>query len=103
MSWLNKEEYPFQSNYMDLDGHKLHYIDEGKGKVMLFVHGTPSWSFEFRHLITEFSKSFRCIALDHIGFGLSDKPKQYEYKTQKHSENLEKLIDYLDIKDNPLC
>ncbi|TVR76004.1 MAG: alpha/beta fold hydrolase [Chitinophagaceae bacterium] len=90
--WLNKSEYPFNSNYFDVNGQKLHYIDEGKGEVVLFVHGTPSWSFDFRNIIKELSKNFRCIAIDHIGFGLSDKPEHYDYSTQNHSKTLEKFV-----------
>lgn len=91
-SWLDTLEYPFRANYFDVDGHKLHYIDEGQGETILFVHGTPSWSFDFRHCIKELRKTFRCVALDHIGFGLSDKPESYDYSTQNHSQSLERLV-----------
>lgn len=91
-SWLNREEYPFKPNYFQVNGHNMHYIDEGAGEVILFVHGTPSWSFDFRHLIKAFSKTHRCIAIDHIGFGLSDKPENYDYSTQNHSRTLEAFI-----------
>lgn len=73
--WLNKTEYPFTSHYFDINGHKLHYIDEGSGDILLFIHGTPSWSFDFRNVIKSLSKHYRCIAIDHLGFGLSDKPE----------------------------
>jgi len=49
--WLDISVYPFSSNYFDINGHQLHYIDEGQGDPMLFVHGTPSWSFDFRNII----------------------------------------------------
>lgn len=49
----------------------MHYIDEGRGEPIVFVHGNPTWSFEFRHLILGLHDSYRCIAMDHIGFGLS--------------------------------
>lgn len=90
--WLDKSEYPFTPNLFLVDGHKLHYIDEGAGDTILFVHGTPSWSFDFRHVINELKASFRCVAIDHIGFGLSDKPEHYDYSTQNHSKTLEKFI-----------
>ncbi|WP_373497326.1 alpha/beta fold hydrolase [Aquiflexum sp.] len=89
--WLDKTEYPFQSNYFNINGHRLHFIDEGKGEALLFVHGTPTWSFDFRKIIKNLKSDFRCIALDHIGFGLSDKPKEYDYSTFNHSLTLEKL------------
>ncbi|WP_413533895.1 alpha/beta fold hydrolase [Empedobacter brevis] len=78
-NWLDKEEYPFISKFMKVDGQNIHYIDEGKGNVLLFIHGTLSWSFEYRKLIKSLSKTHRCIAYDHIGFGLSDKPQEYDY------------------------
>ncbi|MFZ1702735.1 MAG: alpha/beta fold hydrolase [Saprospiraceae bacterium] len=90
--WLNKDEYPFSSKYFDIDGHKLHYIDEGQGDIILFIHGTPSWSFDFRNIIKKCKEDFRCIAIDHIGFGLSDKPKNYDYSSQNHSKTLEKFV-----------
>jgi len=96
-SWLNTKEYPFAHNYLTVDGAQLHYIDEGQGEVLLFVHGTPSWSFEFRNIIKHLSKNYRCIALDHIGFGLSDKPAGYDYSIQNHTATLLKLITHLQL------
>lgn len=90
--WLDVNEYPFVPHYFDIDGYKLHYIDEGQGETIVFVHGTPSWSFDFRHVIKAFRQSFRCIAIDHVGFGLSDKPEVYDYSTLNHSRTLEKFI-----------
>jgi pimeloyl-ACP methyl ester carboxylesterase len=91
-SWLNRNEYPFLSKFFHINGHKLHYIEEGQGDPILFVHGTPSWSFDFRNIIKELRKTHRCIAIDHIGFGLSDKPEIYDYSTQNHSKTLEAFI-----------
>lgn len=90
--WLDKSEYPFTSNYFDINGQKLHYIDEGQGETILFVHGTPSWSFDYRKIIKKLKANYRCIAIDHIGFGLSDKPQHYDYSTQNHSTTLERFI-----------
>ena len=72
IDWIDTKEYPFAHKYFEVNGAKMHYIDEGIGEILLFVHGTPSWSFEFRNAIKILSKNFRCIAADHIGFGLSD-------------------------------
>lgn len=90
--WLDKSEYPFSPNFFTVNGKNLHYIDEGDGEIILFVHGTPSWSFDFRKIIKKLSSEYRCIAIDHIGFGLSDKPKDYDYSTQNHSKTLENFI-----------
>ncbi|MBK8503176.1 MAG: alpha/beta fold hydrolase [Saprospiraceae bacterium] len=90
--WLDRSEYPFKSNYFKVDGYNLHYIDEGQGATILFVHGTPSWSFDYRNIIKELKLDYRCIAIDHMGFGLSDKPENYDYSTQNHSKTLGKFI-----------
>ncbi|MCR9017008.1 alpha/beta fold hydrolase [Aquiflexum gelatinilyticum] len=97
--WLDKNEYPFPSQFFEIGNQKLHFIDEGNGELLLFVHGTPSWSFDFRNVIKSMSKTHRCIAIDHIGFGLSDKPKVYEYSTQNHSKTLEKFILEKDLSN----
>jgi haloalkane dehalogenase len=99
LDWLDKKEYPFDNKYFMINGQGLHYIDEGKGEAILFVHGTPSWSFDFRHQIKALSKNYRCIAIDHIGFGLSDKPSKYDYSTQNHAKTLGKFIEHLQLDD----
>lgn len=97
--WLNNKEYPFKSKFFKTSVGKLHYVDEGKGDPILFVHGNPSWSFEFRRLIKELSKTNRCIALDHIGFGLSDKPNNWSYLPSEHAKNSNDFFESLDLKN----
>ncbi len=97
--WLDKIEYPFKSHFFDINGKRLHYIDEGKGDILLFVHGTPSWSFDYRNIIKDLKENYRCIAIDHIGFGLSDKPEHYDYSTQNHSKTLERFIHEKQLKE----
>lgn len=95
-----KGEYPFTSHFWETPaGLRLHYVDEGKGRPFLFVHGNPTWSFFFRRLISHFSKSMRCVASDHIGCGLSDKPQDFAYRLQQHIDHLEQLVLELDLKD----
>ncbi|MDX5320734.1 MAG: alpha/beta fold hydrolase, partial [Bacteroidota bacterium] len=98
-SWLDTQAYPYKPHYFELDGAQMHYVDEGEGEILLFIHGTPSWSFDFRHQIQNLSKTYRCMAIDHIGFGLSDKPKDYPYSTQQHASNLEKFILEKDLQN----
>jgi len=88
-SWLDRKEYPFASRYFRINNHALHYIDEGVGEPIVFIHGTPSWSFDFRRQITGLRTTHRCIAIDHMGFGLSDKAEHYDYSTQNHALTLE--------------
>lgn len=91
-NWLDRTEYPFKSKFFNLDRQKLHYIEEGEGETLLFLHGTPSWSFDFRNVVKKLKENFRCVAIDHIGFGLSDKPKHYDYSVINHSRTLEKFV-----------
>jgi len=90
-------DFPYKSKYIDISGHKLHYVDEGEGHVILLLHGNPTWSYYYRHVIRTLSKNYRVIAVDHMGCGLSDKPGRYNYTLAKHIENLTVLIDSLDI------
>ena len=97
--WLSKELFPFESKWIEIEGDQLHYIDEGKGETILFVHGTPEWSFGWRDLIKELKNSYRCIAIDLLGFGLSHKPQNGDYTCQAHYKRLEKFIQQLDLKN----
>lgn len=65
----------------------------------MFVHGTPTWSFVWRQQIKSLRRSYRCIAPDHLGFGLSDKPAHFAYTPEAHAENLEKLLNHLQLKN----
>ena len=94
-----KDLYPFTSLYFDLSPYKLHYLDEGEGEILLFLHGNPTWSFYYRSLIKNFQDRYRCIAPDHIGCGFSDKPQGYSYTLTSHIDNLEKLVDFLGLKN----
>jgi haloalkane dehalogenase len=76
----------------------MHYLDEGKGQPLLFVHGNPTWSFYWRKLVTDLSKDYRCIAPDHIGCGLSEKPQNWSYRLNDHIDNLVYLINTLDLR-----
>lgn len=70
-AWVDDELFPFQSRFVDIDGHTVHYIDEGSGPTLLFLHGNPTWSFVYRDVIHALRDEFRCVALDYPGFGLS--------------------------------
>lgn len=94
-------EYPFKGNYLDLNGLKYHYLDEGCGPPVVMVHGNPSWSFYYRNLVKALCKDHRCIVPDHIGCGFSDKPgdDRYDYTLARRVDDLEKLIGSLDLKE----
>jgi pimeloyl-ACP methyl ester carboxylesterase len=98
-NWLNKNLFPFESKWIEIDNYQLHYVDEGKGQILLMVHGTPEWSFGWRDLIKGLSADYRCIAIDLLGFGLSDKPQHADYSCQGHAARLEKIIATLELKN----
>lgn len=95
--WFAKQEYPFASKYTDLPTGQMHYVDEGSGEPVVFVHGTPSWSWEFREQIRDLRKTFRCIAPDHLGFGLSERPDTFDYRVASHRQNFAAFIDALHL------
>lgn len=76
----------------------MHYVDEGDGDPLVMVHGTPTWSFLYRHLIRELSRDHRVIAVDHLGFGLSDKPAHGDYRPQALAHDLAAVIERLDLQ-----
>jgi haloalkane dehalogenase len=93
------EIYPFTLRSLDLPAGKYHYVDEGAGAPLLFVHGNPTWSFYWHELIKAFRDRYRAVAVDHIGCGLSDRPARYNYTLTAHIDNLVALIDNLDLAD----
>jgi haloalkane dehalogenase len=97
--WVNRDLFPFQSRFIEIDGHQMHYIDEGSGPVILFSHGTPEWSFGWRDLVRGLRGKFRCVAPDLLGMGLSDKPAEADYSCAAHSERMAKIIEKLELRD----
>ena len=98
-AWLDEKEYPFKDHYFKTPYGDMHYVDEGSGDPIVFVPGNPSWSFEAREMIKSLSGEYRCIAVDHIGFGLSDKPFDFSYLPEDHARNLNTLLDSLDLQN----
>ena len=92
--------YPFKSNYLNINGFRYHYLDEGKGNPIVMLHGNPTWSFYYRQMVKVLSLKYRTIVPDHIGCGLSDKPgpKHYNYRLQNRVKDLEALLAYLEVK-----
>lgn len=97
--WIDRSLYPFESHYLQVENGNLHYIDEGQGEILLFVHGTPTWSFLYRDFIKELSKSYRCIAVDNLGFGLSKRNSDFQGTPEDHAQNLSDFIQALNLKD----
>lgn len=96
--WLDRAEYPFASHWHDVDGARMHYLDEGPKDdphPIVIVHGTPTWSFEWRHVVRSLSTRRRVIVPDHLGFGLSDKPEDAAYEPAAHARRLGSLLEAL--------
>ena len=98
--------YPFTpKNFQVRPGLSMSYLDEGPrdGDVVVMLHGNPSWSYYWRNLVSGLSHKYRCIAPDHIGMGLSDKPddSRYDYTLQSRVDDLAALLDHLGI-DGPM-
>jgi pimeloyl-ACP methyl ester carboxylesterase len=98
-AWVDPSEYPFAPHFKETRAGRIHYIDEGQGECIVFVHGTPTWSFLYRKLIKGLSAHYRCIAVDHLGFGLSDKPADGPYRPEDHARNLTELITTLGLRE----
>lgn len=96
MPW--RDLYPFEPHYIQQGPQRLHYVDEGAGAPLLFVHGNPTWSFYWRNLILGLRDRFRCVAVDHIGCGLSDKPQDYHYTLEQRIEDLCEVVRQLDLE-----
>ena len=95
-------DYPFVSNYLEIGGLRMHYVDEGNAlaPVVLLLHGEPSWSYLYRHMIPVLtSAGFRAVAPDLIGFGKSDKPARIDdYSYKSHVDWTKTFLQTLDLK-----
>ena len=98
-SWLDREAWPWRPRWFDGGEGRLHYVDEGEARPVLMSHGTPTWSFEWRHLIRGLAPDRRVIAVDHLGFGLSDRPAEAGYAPEDHARRFSAFADHLDLRD----
>ncbi|BBZ56832.1 haloalkane dehalogenase 2 [Mycolicibacterium phocaicum] len=98
-NWVGDELFPFQSRFVELDGHVIHYVDEGSGPVLLMLHGNPTWSFMYRQVIMSLRDRFRCIAFDHPGFGLSTAAAGYGHMPDDHAAVAVAFLDHLGLSD----
>jgi len=99
-AWLDRTLYPFTPRTLALpDGEgRLSYLDEGRGPPILFAHGTPTWSVDWRRLIPALSRTHRCLAPDHLGFGLSERPVAADYDVPAHARRLAAFADALGLE-----
>lgn len=101
---MSHPNYPFASHHHEVrPGIRMHYLDEGPrdGEVLVLLHGNPSWSYYWRHLMANLRERYRCIVPDHVGMGLSDKPDDaaYRYTLQSRVDDLAALLDRLGVRE----
>jgi len=92
--------YAFEPHYLEHDGLRMHYVDEGAGEPVLLLHGEPTWAYLYRKMIPPLASVARGVAPDYFGFGRSDKPTQIEdYSYDFHYRSIERLADELDLRE----
>ncbi len=94
--------YAFEPRYVEQDGLRMHYVDEGEGAPVLMLHGEPTWAFLYRKMIPTLAGVGRALAPDYFGFGRSDKPTRIEdYSYDFHYASIERFADELDLRETP--
>jgi haloalkane dehalogenase len=98
--FANLPGFPFEPQYIEIDGLRVHYVDEGEGEAVLCLHGEPTWSYLYRKMIPLLAASYRVIAMDFVGFGRSDKPgAKKDYSFHLHRDTLISFIRALDLEN----
>ncbi len=91
--------YDFAPHYVEQDGLRMHYVDEGEGEPVLLLHGEPTWSYLYRRVVPQLTPVARVIAPDYFGFGRSDKPTEREwYSYDSHYASIERVVEQLDLR-----
>jgi len=94
------ERYPFEPRYLEQDGLRMHYVEEGAGDAVLLLHGEPTWAYLYRKMIPILAGVGRVVAPDYFGFGRSDKPTRAgDYSYDFHYASIERLADELDLRE----
>ena len=99
MITYNKQLFPFKNRWIDIDGNKIHYIDEGSGQIILFSHPPLGSSFMYRNFVKILSVKYRCIALDYPEFGLSVSNTNYKVGLESQSNILRQFIKKLNLSN----
>jgi haloalkane dehalogenase len=96
---VDAQLFPVEHHFIELNGTSIHYISEGSGDTLLFLHGNPAWSFLYRKMIAALSTEFHCVALDFPGYGMSGVPAGYRFTPREHSLVLETFVESLRLTD----
>jgi haloalkane dehalogenase len=95
--------FAYEPRYLEQDGLRMHYVDEGEGDPVLCLHGEPTWSFLYRKLIPALSAVARVVVPDYFGFGRSDKPTDVRWYTfDRHCASIVRLVEELDLRGSTL-
>jgi haloalkane dehalogenase len=103
--WVDRRAYPFDTHCVGLSEGAVHYVDEGPTArstpraTLVMLHGNPTWSFLYRHLILGLREEFRCVVPDYLGFGLSERPSSFSYRPEDHAAVVEALLEELALED----
>ncbi len=96
---VSEEEYPFSDHWFERGGFAMHFVDEGQGQPVLMLHGNPTWSFLYRHVIRALAPDFRAVAPDYPGFGMSDHPAGYGYTPAEHAQWISGFVESQGFED----
>jgi haloalkane dehalogenase len=92
--------WTFEPRYVEQEGLRMHYVDEGAGDPVLLLHGEPTWAYLYRKMIPALASAARAVAPDYFGFGRSDKPTRVDdYSYDFHYASIERFADELDLRD----
>jgi haloalkane dehalogenase len=97
--WVDPTLFPFESRFLDLAGCRLHYVDEGTGPTLLFLHGSPMWSFIYRHCLAALRGRYRCVALDMPGLGLSTARVEWGRAFAQIADAYRAFVRALDLRE----
>lgn len=97
--FANLPDFPFEPHYVEINGARVHYVDEGAGETILCLHGEPTWAYLYRKMIPTLAPRHRVIAMDFIGFGRSDKfADPIEYTFEMHRGTIAAFVEKLDLR-----
>jgi len=99
---LDPGSFPYESRLCPVGGAKLRYVDEGSGPTLFMLHGNPTWSFVYRHLIEGLRNDYRCVAVDMAGFGLSEPPEDFSFKPAAQADLITSFLEAVDLRDATL-
>lgn len=94
---MSHHEFPFKSHFATICGTQIHYVEEGAGQPVLFIHGNPTWSYLWRNIIPKVAETERAIAIDLLGFGKSDKPADADYSFDQHCAIVNEFIQAMSL------